>query len=522
LIDPQEKLQRAIEATIAAGYQLNSEAFDFLSQNALVNDPEDLMNLALKRIETLQDKPMFIEKAFLEPLIEQITRSAVQRYKEYEAELEPILPQQAIDAQSYNDQFYSYAKDIQADVQILDDASGKLSCNGTLSEYVSYFQDRFRRIEKILRQRIDVKAATPITEALKSPPKTKLKIICMLTEKRDSKNNTLLAVEDLQGSATILIPQKAPEDVKKKALMLLPDQVFCAAVIKTRGNLLMAEDIIFPEVGRKPPQRAQEAVYAVFTSDIHIGSTKFTKEAFKRFILWLRGKHGTPEMREIASHVKYLLVAGDIVDGIGIYPGQQNELTIRDVRKQYNFAIKYLEKIPDYIDIILSPGNHDVSRKSLPQPAIPKTYLTAIEGKRNFHSVGSPCLLSLHGVEVLIYHGRSLDDIIGVVPGMDHDHPEKAMRLLIQSRHLAPMYGGKTMLSPENRDFLVIDRVPDIFHAGHIHVIGYCNYRGVLVINSGGWQDQTEYMEKLGLVPTPGKVPVVNLQTFETRVLDFM
>ena len=229
---------------------------------------------------------------------------------------------------------------------------------------------------------MDVKAATPIIEALKSPPKTKLKIICMLTEKRDSKNNIILSVEDLHGSATILVSQKAPEEIKKKALTLLPDQVFCAAVVKTRGDLLMAEDIIFPDVGRKTPLRAQEPVYAVLTSDIHIGSTKFNKEAFKRFILWLRGKYGTPEMREIASRVKYLLIAGDIVDGIGIYPGQQNELTIRDVHKQYNFAIKYFEKIPDYIEIVLSPGNHDAARKSLPQPAIPEGYLTAIKGKK--------------------------------------------------------------------------------------------------------------------------------------------
>ena len=232
-------------------------------------------------------------------------------------------------------------------------------------------------------------------EALKSPPKTKLKIICMLTEKRDSKNNTILSVEDLHGSATVLVSQKAPEEVKKKALMLLPDQVFCVAVIKTRGNLLMAEDIIFPDIGKKTPQRAQEPVYAVLTSDIHIGSTKFTKEAFKRFILWLRGKYGTPEMREIAGRVKYLLIAGDIVDGIGIYPGQQNELTIRDVHKQYNFAVKYFEKIPDYIEIVLSPGNHDAARKSLPQPAIPEGYLTAIKGQKK-HSLSRQPMLSKH------------------------------------------------------------------------------------------------------------------------------
>jgi len=343
----------------------------------------------------------------------------------------------------------------------------------------------------------------------------------MITEKRKSKNQMILSVEDLQGSATVLVPQKAPEEVRKKALLLLQDQVVCLAVIKTRSNLFLAEDIIFPEIGRKTQQRAQEPVYAVLTSDLHIGSNKFQKEAFKRFILWLKGKYGNEQMKEIASKVKYLLIAGDIVDGVGVYPNQAKELSIRDVHKQYNFAAKYLEKIPEYIEIFISPGNHDASRKALPQPAIPEGYLTGMQGKKNIHSVGSPCLLSLHGVEVLMYHGRSLDDIIAVLPGMDHDHPEKAMRLLMQSRHLAPVYGGKTMLSPENRDYLVIDRVPDIFHAGHIHVLGYCNYRGVLVVNSGGWQEQTDYMEKLGLVPTPGKVPVVNLQTLEITILSF-
>ncbi len=519
----QEKLQRAIEATIAAGYMLNSEAFEFLTQNCETNDPVELMNMAVKKIEELQEKPMFIERDFLEALLQQPVMSGLQiKGPEPEPQFTPEPPRPSIEQEPFESEFYPYAKDIPANIQILEDATGKLSSNGTLEEYLIYFQDRFKRIERLFRQRIDVKAATPILEALKSPPKTKLKIICMLTEKRDSKNHTILSVEDLQGSATVLVPQKAPEEVKKKALMLLPDQIICLAVIKTRSNLFLAEDIIFPELGRKAQQRAQEPIYAVLTSDIHIGSTKFHKEAFKRFILWLKGKYGTQEMKQIASRVKYLLVAGDIVDGVGIYPDQQKELTIRDVHKQYNFAAKYFEKIPNYIEIIISPGNHDASRKSLPQPAIPEGYLTAIKGKENIHSVGSPCLLSIHGVEILMYHGRSLDDIISVIPGMDHDHPEKAMRLLIQSRHLAPVYGGKTMLSPENRDYLVVDRVPDIFHAGHIHVLGYCNYRGVLVVNSGGWQEQTDYMEKLGLVPTPGKVPVVNLQTLETTVLSFL
>jgi len=35
----------------------------------------------------------------------------------------------------------------------------------------------------------------------------------MLTEKRDSKNNTILSVEDLHGSATIIVSKKAAEEV---------------------------------------------------------------------------------------------------------------------------------------------------------------------------------------------------------------------------------------------------------------------------------------------------------------------
>jgi DNA polymerase II small subunit len=516
----KEKLQKALEATITAGYQLNSEAFEFLSQNADTNDPLDIMDRALQEIQGLEEKPIFIEKDFLQALVEQ----ALLKQKVQPIEAKP-WEEKAVEqpkASSLSEApFYPYARDIQSDLKILEDSTGKLSSNGTLDEYLLYFQDRFQRLEHLLRQRIDVRASTPILEALKSPAKTKMKIICMLTEKRESKQQLILSVEDLQGSATVLVPSKAPEEVRKKALQILPDQVVCLAVIKTRSHLFLAEDIIFPEIGRKPQQRAPEPIYAVLTSDIHIGSNKFQKETFKRFILWLKGKYGNEEMKQIASRVKYLLVAGDIVDGVGVYPNQNRELVIRDVHKQYEFAAKYLQKIPDYIEIVISPGNHDAARKALPQPAIPQDYLKAIEGNKNIHSVGSPCLLSLHGVDVLMYHGRSLDDIIAVVPGMDHSHPEKSMKLLMQSRHLAPVYGGKTMLSPENRDYLVIEKVPDIFHAGHVHVLGYCNYRGVLIVNSGGWQEQTEYMEKLGLVPTPGKVPVINLQTLETTILDF-
>ncbi len=517
----EEKLQKAVEATIAAGYQLNSEAFNFLSAKTTTDDPTIIMKKVLQRLEELEEKPLFIDKNFLETLLEPpepTEKEAVQPQSEKFALRESQEPQ----INGGKSVFQPYAKGVEAKINVLEDPTRKLTSNGTIEEYNQYFQDRFKRIERLLRQRIDVRAATPISEAAKSPPKTKLKLICMIAEKRESKRNIILTVEDLESTAIVLVSRNAREEVRKKAQRLLPDQVVCIAVVKTRGALFIAEDIILPEIGSKPRRRATEPVYAVLTSDIHMGSTKFNEDSFNRFILWLKGKYGNSKTRELAGKVKYLLVAGDIVDGVGVYPNQINELTIRDVHEQYRFAAKLIEQIPEYIEVVICPGNHDAPRKALPQPAIAEDFIKPLQESGRVHSLGNPSVLSLHDVEVLMCHGRSLDDIIANVPGLYHSHPEKAMKVLLQSRHLAPLYGGKTMLSPENRDFLVIERVPDIFHAGHIHVVGCCNHRGVLIVNSGGWQDQTEYMKKLGLVPTPGKVPLVNLQTLETNILSFI
>ncbi len=319
----KEKLQKAVETTIAAGYQLNQEAFELLSNVAATDDPTVLMTRALQRIEDLEEKPLFIERSFLETLLKQ-PESTVEKQTQTQEKEPEELPEKTMT--SGESAFHPYAKDIEADINVIEDPTGKLSSNGTIEEYLQYFQDRFKRIERLLRQRIDVKAATPIIEALKSPAKTKMKIICMISEKREAKHQIIITVEDLQATATILVTHNAPEELHRKAQLLLPDQVICIAVVKTRSPLFLAEDIILPEIGQKTQHRATEPVYAVLTSDLHVGSTKFNREAFNRFTLWLNGKYGNDRMKEIAGHVKYVLIAGDIVDGVGVYPNQIKEL----------------------------------------------------------------------------------------------------------------------------------------------------------------------------------------------------
>lgn len=506
-----EQLQRAVSFTIAAGYQLNKEAFDFLNEISKTEDPLRVMEGAIRKIEGLPEKPLFINRSFLEETVKETP--ALEEKLSSHVSLQPIFEGRKV--------FRAYAKDVDSNIKIIEDPTDKICTTGSVEEYLEYFQDRFKRIKKILRRRVDTKNAIPVSEALKSKVNSKIKIIGMVTEKREVKGKAFLRFEDLEASVTVLVPQNISKEAMTKARSLLLDQVVCVSAIKGKNDLLIAKDFIWPDVPQKTPNKASIPAYAALISDLHVGSKMFMEKEFERFMLWLNGKYGNSNMRNVASHIKYLVIAGDLVDGIGIYPGQMSELAIKDLYKQYQEVTKFIEQVPDYIDLIIIPGNHDASRRALPQPAIPRSYAEPLYEARKIYSLGNPCSVSLHAVELLLYHGRSLDDVAAVAPNVSFQTPDKSMKLLLQSRHLAPIYGERTPIAPEKRDFTVIERVPDIFHAGHVHVMKCDTYRGTLMVNSGAWQGQTEYQKNMGLVPTPGIAPIVNLQTMQVSAFNF-
>jgi len=508
-----EQLQKAITYAIQVGYQLDSEAFAFLKTLSKTEDPVALMEKITKKISEAEQKPLFITRNVIEEFIaapESLGITAT-----------PLPPETQPFLESRKEAFKPPALEIDADIKILEDPTVDMNTVGSIEEYQEYFLDRFIRLQRCLRQRMDARDATSLSEALKAPVNAKVKVIGMLTEKRESKQRTFLRLEDTESAVTVIVYPNLEASVRERTRALLLDQVVCIIAVKARNNLLVLEDILFPEIPQKTPNKAAEPVYAALISDLHVGSKLFMSTEFNRFLMWLNGKLGDAHWREMAGHVKYVVIAGDLVDGIGIYPRQTKELAIRDIHRQYTTVSKFLEQIPDYVELIIEPGNHDASRKALPQPALPKEYAEPIYEARKMHSLGNPCTISLHGVELLVYHGRSLDDVVANVPNASFDSPEEAMKLLLRGRHLAPIYGQRTPIAPGKRDFLVVDRVPDIFHAGHVHVQRHDRYRGVLVVNSGAWQKQTEYMKKMGVKPTPGTIPVVDLQTLQVMTLDF-
>ncbi|HDQ06756.1 MAG TPA: hypothetical protein ENN36_08580, partial [Candidatus Bathyarchaeota archaeon] len=279
------------------------------------------MEEAVRKIKGLPQKPLFIDRGFLEAIKKETCAE--------EETLSSPVSQPTISGSRKS--FRPYAKDVEDEIKVILDPTDKICTTGSINEYLEYFHDRFERLKKILRKRMDTKSAVPISVALKSPTKSKVNIIGMVTEKIESKDRLFVKIEDLESSATVLVSPNLSKEIIEKARSLLLDQVVCVNAIKGNNDLIIAKDFILPELPQKAPHKASIPVYAALTSDLHFGSKKFMEKEFNRFLSWLKGERGNQKLRNIAGQVKYLVIAGDIVDGVGIYPGQMEELAITDI-----------------------------------------------------------------------------------------------------------------------------------------------------------------------------------------------
>jgi DNA polymerase II small subunit len=211
-----------------------------------------------------------------------------------------------------------------------------------------------------------------------------------------------------------------------------------------------------------------------------------------------------------------------MVEGVGVYPDQDEELDIVDIYDQYRAFAEYLKEVPGDMEIVMIPGNHDAVRLAEPQPGFDEE-LRNIMSAHDAQIVSNPSMVTLEGVSILMYHGVSLDELIAELPDdrASYDEPHKAMYQLLKKRHVAPQYGGHTRLAPEKKDYLVIDDVPDIFHTGHVHKLGWGKYHNVMAINSGCWQAQTDFQKSVNIDPDAGFAPIVDLDTLEMQVRKF-
>ncbi|MBD3259981.1 hypothetical protein GF371_05135 [Candidatus Woesearchaeota archaeon] len=219
------------------------------------------------------------------------------------------------------------------------------------------------------------------------------------------------------------------------------------------------------------------------------------------------------------------------MEGVGIHPDQEHDLEIKDVYDQYEKAAEILSQIPDSIEIILGPGNHDAMRIADPQPLLSKEYARPLWELPNVTMITSPGLVNIHktknfpGFDVLVYHGFSvfyyLDNVQKIREEGGVLNPDKILKYLLRMRHLAPTHTSTLYMPDGRKDPLVIETVPDFFITGHTHRAGASNYRTVTLITGSCWNGISEYALKFGSQPEPAKVPIVNLQTRKVKIMKF-
>jgi len=401
----------------------------------------------------------------------------------------------------------------------------------TVTDFTKLFLNRFNKISRILRTRQELQGVTSINRVLEKRNREQATFIGMISEIQKTKNNnTILTLEDDTGSIKVIFTKRS------KAHELMGDVVL-DEIVGIQGmfdnKVVFGSNLIIPDVPLdKEFKKSPDEVYAAVISDIHVGSDQFLEEEFKKMIKWLKGEMGDEKQKSISKKIKYLFLVGDLIDGVGIYPGQEDELTIKSLEGQYEELVRLMKGLPDRIQLIIIPGNHDAVRLAEPQPVLENDYCNVLSELPNTTILSNPAMVNIHssddfpGFDVLMYHGFSYDyygnfvDSIKSTGGNISDRTIPIMQFLLQRRHLAPTQSS-TQYMLDTKDNLVIEHVPDFFLSGHIHKAGVTNYRGTSIICSSCWQAKTDFQEKVGHEPEPCRVPLINLQTRAVTMMRF-
>jgi DNA polymerase II small subunit len=401
----------------------------------------------------------------------------------------------------------------------------------TVQDFIDFFNARYRSLEAMLRNRQELSNLMSISRARKKKDRENISIIGMVFEKSVTKNgNIMLTIEDPTGTTKVLFNRT------KKDLYALAEDTVLDEVIGISGiasnNIIFANLMLRPEIPAITDKKSSpEDGYAIFLSDLHVGSKNFLPEEFARFLQWINGEAGSDSQKQVASRVKYIFVVGDLIDGVGIYADQDQDLITKDVYEQYNQCAELLSKIPKSMKLIICPGNHDAMRIAEPQPVLYEDFASAIWELPNAVLVTNPSIVNIDssqnfsGFNVLLYHGYSFDyyasDVNSIRIRGGYDRADLIMKFLLQRRHLAPTTSSTLFIPDPEKDPLVITKVPDIFVTGHIHKCSAAIYRNIALIGGSCWQSKTAFQERMGHHPLPARVPIMNLKTREIKILNF-
>ena len=307
------------------------------------------------------------------------------------------------------------AIDAMIDIKVHYDITGNSITEGKMGDINDAFNDRLERLRKLIiansnLPRRPMEIARLHAEKADSKEGENIAVaIGLVNDPRHTKNGHLMFnVEDATGEMSCLLMNRKGDDrvIEHAQIVeagLMPDDVVgVSGTFSQNGDMFYVDDLHFPMQNSHDKKFAEQGVSVAFLSDIHVGSKTFLEAQWHKMVQWFNTD-------PLARTIKYLVLSGDCVDGVGIYPGQDKELSIKDLYGQYSRFAELLELLPDWVECIMLPGNHDAVRPAEPQPTLEPDI------QQDFNTttfVGNPCDFSLDGVRLLSYHGKSIDDFV--------------------------------------------------------------------------------------------------------------
>ena len=388
---------------------------------------------------------------------------------------------------------------------------------GSIQDIANLFKNRYEKIKKIFREQSGFRETGTIKDITNERKKIGYKkrrynVIGIVEDfKRTKSGGKLVTLEDSTGTMRIFIRK---EDPASDTLMVDDVIGVVGNFDKTSEDMFWCDEVYYADILMNHQNKGgkdYDPISIAFISDLHMGSKYFLEDTWDKMVKWMNED-------KLAKNIKYLVLSGDCVDGAGVYPGQERNLSIPNVYDQYEYCARKLDELPDHITPIILPGNHDAVRPAEPQPVLESSI------QKKFNSavhIGNPCRVNLSGINILSYHGKGMDDMIPRLEGVTYDTSVEVMKHMLKKRHLAPMWGERNALSPEEADQMVIETPPDIFITGHTHSHAFEWYRGVPLIVSSTMQGQTDFMNMLGYSSMKGYLTLYNIQNREVKVVSF-
>ncbi|MBI5553398.1 MAG: metallophosphoesterase [Candidatus Diapherotrites archaeon] len=410
--------------------------------------------------------------------------------------------------------FHARAKEVAPNFRILKEfeVTPDTRSSGKITDFLAMFVEKYQFLSGVLRRRAGLNPKS-ISRLKTSPKGTEVDLVAMVSEKWITKNGHLaLRIEDPEGDCIAVLMKNEPRLFEGGQKIMLDDMLGIKAT-KVSNEMVIVKEFFWPDLQERPIKPAASDLSALIISDIHCGSKLFMKKEFQKFLSWLNGQTDSPSEREQVSKIKYLFVAGDNIDGIGVYPGQFEELEIKDLYEQYGLFEELMLEVPEYIEVFICPGQHDAVRRADPQPPIPAAFVPRLSQKPNFHFLGSPGWVEIEGLTVLMYHGASLYDLYASLNISSYHEPHQAIIELLKRRDLMAAYGLSQPYVPHTPSRMLIREEPDLYVGGDMHHTGYGKHKSCLILNSGTWQERTPYQVAQGLIPTTATATQIELSS---------